>query len=214
MNRSLACAKPGNCPDAKRGRSVRTNGTLHSRLKITSSIRRQSHQQVRPEPGLHVRELRRERRTTKHRELPQPLPGVPVLQACRHRSRRPGLGLPRTDAPRAYRAPQRQGTRACPPVRRLRIHPTQQDRRRPTARRRHRRDHRADVRSRVVAYAATAASQEAGGRRAVACVTRCRRTGSPRARSPTARAGCRHSRPSPAARAAGSPRQPQGSRAS
>jgi hypothetical protein len=144
VNRSLARAKPGSCPDAKRGRTARTNGTLHSRLKITSSIRRQSHQQVRPEPGLHVRELRRERRTAQQRELPQPLPGVPVLQARRHCSRRPGLGLPRNDAPRAGRAPRRQGTRAGPPVRHLRLRPTQPGRRRHSARRRHRRDHRAD----------------------------------------------------------------------
>jgi hypothetical protein len=149
VNRSLARAKPGSCPNAKRGRLARTNGTLHSRLKITSSIRRQSHQQVRPEPGLHVPELRRERRTAQQRELPQPLPGVPVLQARRHRSRRPGFALPRTDARRAHRAPPRQGTRAGPPVRRLRLRPAQPDRRRPRARRRHRRDHRADVQRRV-----------------------------------------------------------------
>jgi hypothetical protein len=149
VNRSLARAKPGSCPTAKRGRAARTNGTLHSRLKITSSIWRQSHQQVGPEPGLRVRELRRECRTAKQRELPQPLPGMPVLQARRHRSRRPGLGLPRNDAPRACRAPRRQGTRAGPPVRRLRLRPIQPGRRRPSAGRRHRRDHRADVQSRV-----------------------------------------------------------------
>jgi hypothetical protein len=149
VNRSLACAKPGSCPDASRGRSARTNGTLHSRLKITSSIRRQSRQQDRPEPGLHMRELRRERRAAQQRQLPQPLPGVPVLQARRHRPRRPGLGLPRPDAPRARRTPQRQRAGPGPAVRHLRLRPSQPDRRRPSAGRRHRRDHRADVQSRV-----------------------------------------------------------------
>jgi hypothetical protein len=149
VNRSLARTKPGSSPNAKRGRPARTNGTLHSRLKITSSIRRQSHQQDRPKPGLHMRELRCERRTAQQRELPQPLPGMPVLQARRHRPRRPGLGLPRHDAPRARRTPWRQRTRAGPPVRHLRLRPSQPDRRRPRARRRHRRDHRADVQSRL-----------------------------------------------------------------
>jgi hypothetical protein len=149
VNRSLARTKPGSSPNATRGRAARTNGTLHSRLKITSSIRRQSHQQVRPKPGLHMRKLRCERRTAGQRELPQPLPGVPVLQAPRHHSRRPGLGLPRPDAPRAYRAPRRQRAHASPPVRGLRLRPAQPDRRRPRARRRHRRDHRADAQSRV-----------------------------------------------------------------
>jgi len=149
VNRSLARTKPGSCTAAERGRAARTNGTLHSRLKITSSIRRQSHQQVHPKPGLHVRELRRERRTAQQRELPQPLPSVPVLQARRHHSRRPGLGLPWNHAPRACRAPRQEGTRAGPPVRRLRLYPAQPGRRRPRARRRHRRDHRADVQSRV-----------------------------------------------------------------
>ena len=145
MNRSLARTKPGSSPNAKCGRLARTNGTLHSRLKITSSIRGQSHRQDRPEPGLHMRELRCERRTAQQRELPQPLPGVPLLQARRHRPRRPGLGLPRHDAPRARRAPRRQRARAGPPVRRLRLRPSQPDRRRPGAERRHRRDRRADV---------------------------------------------------------------------
>jgi hypothetical protein len=149
VNRSLARTKPGSSPDATRGRPARTNGTLHSRLKITSSIRRQSHRQDRPKPGLHMRELRCERRTAGQRELPQPLPGVPVLQAPRHRPRRPGLGLPQPDAPRAYRAPRRQRAHASPPVRGLRLRPAQPDRRRPRARRRHRRDHRADAQSRV-----------------------------------------------------------------
>ena len=149
MNRSLARTKPGSSPNAKRRRRARTNGTLHSRLKITSSIRRQSHQQDRPKPGLHMRELRCERRTAQQRELPQPLPGVPVLQARRHRPRRPGLDLPRPDAPRARGAPRRQRARAGPPVRRLRLRPSQPDRRRPSAGRRHRRNHRADVQSRV-----------------------------------------------------------------
>jgi hypothetical protein len=149
VNRSLARTKPGSSPAATRGRPARKNGTLHSRLKITSSIWRQSHRQDCPESGLHLRELWCERRTAQQRELPQPLPGVPVLQARRHRPRRPGLGLPRPDAPRPRRAPRRQRARAGPPVRGLRLRPSQPDRRRPGARRRYRRDHRADVHTRV-----------------------------------------------------------------
>jgi hypothetical protein len=86
-----------------------------------------------------MRELRCERRTAQQRELPQPLPGVPVLQARRHRPRRPGLGLPRHDAPRARRAPRRQRARAGSPVCGLRVRPSQPDCRRPSAGRRHRR---------------------------------------------------------------------------
>jgi hypothetical protein len=149
VNRSLARTKPGSSPNAERGGPARTNGTLHSRLKIISSIRRQSHQQDRPKPGLHMRELWCERRTAQQRELPQPLPGVPVLQARRHRLRRPGLGLPRHDAPRACRASRRQGARAGPPLRRLRLRTYQPDRGRSGAGRRHRHDHRADVQSRI-----------------------------------------------------------------
>jgi hypothetical protein len=163
VNRSLARTKPGSSPAAMRGRRARTNGTLHSRLKITSSIWRQSHRQDCPEPGLHLRELRYERRTAQQRELPQPLPGVPVLQARRHRPRRPGLGLPRPDAPSADRAPRRQGARARPPLRRLRLRPSQPDRRRPSAGRRHRRDHRADVKPRVARRQALVARRVSAG---------------------------------------------------
>lgn len=145
MNRSIARASLGAArrlvmPSGERER----NPAL--RLKITSSIRRRSHQQGRAESGILLRTLRRASAAADQWQLPEPLSVLPVVQARRCRpARGPGLRLPRPHAACGDRAAQRQGHGDRASLHGLRFRAAQPGRGGSGSERQRRGDHRADA---------------------------------------------------------------------
>jgi hypothetical protein len=145
VNRSISRAKPGS--SAARtvlAMAVRAKRNPALRLKITSSIWRQSRRQVRPESGLYLRELRRRGGAGHQRQLPESLPPVPMVQARRRQARRSCIRLPGHDAARADGPSVRKGTGDHSQLPAVRCHPGQPPGPGHSSGRRHPRDQRPD----------------------------------------------------------------------
>jgi hypothetical protein len=102
-----------------------------SALKHASTSGGEGHQQGHREHGIRLRPVRRRRTPASERQLPQPLSGLPLLEARRPATGRPGGDVPRVDGARHAGAFLEEGPHDRPPLSDVRREPPKPGGRRP-----------------------------------------------------------------------------------